>query len=129
MPRAVPEWVGKTDDSAVPGRVKDRILRRQTDLCAGAACTVTFSGAEKPEFDHIVPLILGGQNRERNLQALCRSCHGAKSQVDVRVKAKVASVRAKHLGLKAPPRNLIAGSRSSKWKRRVDGTTVPRNAD
>jgi 5-methylcytosine-specific restriction endonuclease McrA len=58
----------------------------------------------KPEFDHIIPLIAGGENRESNIQALCTICHGNKTAVDVREKSKVARIRVRHLGLKKPKR-------------------------
>jgi hypothetical protein len=34
------------------------------------------------EIDHVIPLFLGGNNSEENLQALCRECHGQKTALD-----------------------------------------------
>jgi 5-methylcytosine-specific restriction endonuclease McrA len=93
MSRAVPEWIGKTDDAAIPARVKDRIAQRSSDCCV--KCTRKVGGALRAEFDHATPLILGGEHRESNLQLLCHECHRAKSSVDVKIKAKVARVRKK----------------------------------
>ena len=93
MSRAVPEWIGKTDDTSAPSSVRDRISRKSDDCCV--RCSRKIGGKLRPEFDHAVPLILGGQNRESNLQLLCNECHGLKTKLDVKIKAKVARVRKK----------------------------------
>ena len=115
MSRAVPEWIGKTDDAAIPVRVKDRIAQRSDDCCV--KCTRKVGGALRAEFDHATPLILGGEHRESNLQLLCHECHRAKSAVDVKIKAKVARVRKK----------LVLGERkrtSFRGWRKMNGTPV-----
>lgn len=112
MSRAVTEWIGSTDDSAVPRGVKDRILRAAGDCCV--RCDRKVGGKLRPEFDHITPLILGGQNREGNLQLLCSECHGAKTKLDVKLKAKVARTRLNTFGIKKP-------RKITRW-RRFDGT-------
>ena len=109
MSRSVKEWIGKTDDTPVPPRVKLRILRDQNDRCAGMVgadrrCPVIFDARNKPEFDHVVALVNGGRNREENLRALCKNCHRDKTDADVDEKSKVNAIKAKHLGLKAPKR-------------------------
>lgn len=93
MPRSVSEWIGKNDDAAIPARVKDSIARRSDDCCV--KCSRRIGGALRAEFDHVTPLILGGEHRESNLQLLCHECHGAKTAMDVKIKAKVARVRKK----------------------------------
>lgn len=109
--RSVPEWRSKNDDQAIPPRVKDRIARKADDCCQ--KCTRPIVGKLRAEFDHVIPLILGGEHREQNLQMLCSDCHTAKSKLDLRLKAKVARVRAKHLGLR-PVRQKIASRGFSK---------------
>ena len=37
------------------------------------------------EIDHIIPSLLGGQNRGENLQLLCADCHKEKTRKDVSV--------------------------------------------
>lgn len=97
MSRAVPEWIGKTDDTAIPPRVKLRVYAKAEGLCA--RCGVE---AWAGEYDHAISLILGGQNRESNIQLLCVPCHRAKTKLDVKLKSKVARVRKRHLGIKKP---------------------------
>lgn len=100
MSRHVKEWLAKTDDAAIPPRVKDRIFKRCGEQCQN--CSKPLNGRNKPEFDHITALVNGGNHRETNLQALCAPCHGAKSKIDVAEKSKVHESRVRNLGLAAP---------------------------
>lgn len=124
MSREVPEWIGATDDTPVPARVRARVIDRAGDCCEH--CGGRFRPQNPPEIDHRVALIAGGENREANLQALHRDCHRGKTAGDVAEKAKVARVRAKHLGLKDKPRIPVGGWAAQKFKRTVDGRVVPR---
>lgn len=128
MPREVPEWVGKDDDSDPPARVKARIVRRQDGRCAGELCGRPFSAALKPEFDHRVAIINGGANRESNIQALCPFCHAPKSKRDVALKAKNDAVLKKHLGL-VSKRSSFPTARSGKWKSKIGGGVVRRREE
>jgi 5-methylcytosine-specific restriction protein A len=101
MPRAVPEWIGQSDDSAPSVKCKQRILDRQDRRCALTGRE--FTAKEKPQFDHITPLWLGGQNRESNLQAIHGEPHKQKTRQEATVRAKVEANTAKHLGLKEAP--------------------------
>ena len=100
MSRAVPFWEAKHDDQAIPARVQERIARKAEDRCQ--KCGREIAGKLRAEFDHITPLILGGKHAESNLQLICNECHAAKTVLDVKIKAKVARVRKKHLGIKKP---------------------------
>jgi 5-methylcytosine-specific restriction protein A len=114
MSRSVETWVGKTDDSAIPARVKDRIFAKFEGVCP--KCTRELQPGHW-ECDHVIPLILGGRHAEDNLQPLCTEpCHSAKTKLDVKLKAKVARVRKRHLGLKKP--------RTIRAWRKFDGTPV-----
>jgi len=39
---------------------------------------VKCGNAEKLEFDHVIPVIKGGSNTERNIQLLCEQCNRTK---------------------------------------------------
>jgi 5-methylcytosine-specific restriction endonuclease McrA len=97
MARTVKEWVGKSDDANPPRACKQRILARQDGKCAVTG--KPFTPKEKPQFDHIVPLWLGGENRESNLQAIHGEPHKRKTATEAAVRAKVNANAAKHLGL------------------------------
>ena len=112
--RTVDEWRGKTDVAAIPHRVMDRVAQRSCDCCV--TCTRQIGGKLRGEIDHVIPLILGGQHRETNLQLLCHECHAAKTKLDVKLKAKVARVRKKNLGIKKP--------RTIRAWRKFDGSAV-----
>ena len=81
---------------------------------------------ERWELDHIIPLAAGGTDGDDNLAPAHSKCHLEKTLKDVERIAKAKRVRAKHLGTKTPTRNPMPCGRRSKWKRRFDGTVVPR---
>ncbi len=125
MSRSVTEWIGKSDDVAIPLRVKERVARAADDLCV--KCDRKVGGRLRPEFDHAVPLILGGKNCESNIQLLCHECHGAKTKLDVKLKAKVARVRTKlALGIAPKKGRPMPGSKASGLRKRMDGTVERR---
>jgi len=125
MSRSTDEWIGKHDDASIPLRVKERVARASGDLCV--KCDRKVGEKLRPEFDHVTPLILGGQNRESNIQLLCHECHGAKTKLDVKLKAKVARVRTKlSLGIKTAKGRPMPGSKASGLRKRMDGTVERR---
>jgi 5-methylcytosine-specific restriction enzyme A len=95
--RSMPEWIAKNDDAAIPRAVKRRILVRQGNVCA--ISERRFSASNKPDFDHIVPLWLGGQHKESNLQAICKTFHKAKTREEAPIRAKTYRMHDKELGL------------------------------
>ena len=128
MSRSVPEWIGAKPETALPPRVKARVVYEQDGICA-CGCGVKLGMAgEAIEFDHVLALINGGENREGNIQALRKVCHRQKTTSDVRLKAKAARVYKKNLGLNTPKSPLPAG-RNSPFKRKIGGRTVLRDED
>ena len=67
-------------------KIRERILKRDNGLCQ--AClrngVVTPVGRKKFSYycDHIVPKEEGGTDDDENLQALCRPCHTAKTDLE-----------------------------------------------
>ncbi|AHD00456.1 HNH endonuclease [Leisingera methylohalidivorans] len=125
MSRPVKEWIGKTDTTPAPTRVKARIVMAQDGICACGCGAKLGASGEAIEFDHEDALILGGENREANLRALRRPCHRVKTNQDVAQKSVEARKRAKHLGLHQP-KSALPGSRNTKWKKKISGEVVPR---
>lgn len=120
--RSTPEWIGRDDDQRIPDYVKDRVANKAKLCCR--ICKRQVIGKLRAEFDHETPLILGGKNRESNIQLLCHECHRTKTKLDVKLKAKVSRVRKKHLGIRK--RSTFSCSRDSGWKKRIDGSVVRR---
>lgn len=119
--RTVPEWIGARADTAAPPRVKARIVMAQDGICA-CGCGVKLGQAgEAIEFDHVLALILGGENREGNLRALRSRCHRAKTDADVHQKSVEARKRAKHLGIAPKVGRPIPGSKASGIKMKIGG--------
>jgi 5-methylcytosine-specific restriction endonuclease McrA len=117
--RSVDEWIGKTDDSAIPPRVRLRVFTRADGRCAH--CGLAIRGSLTPAYDHINPLINGGPNRESNIQLLCVPCHKLKTVGDVAEKAVVYRKRLKAVGIKKrkrtiPGRHFDGRPIFSRWK-------------
>lgn len=105
MVRELPQWVGKTDSTPVPPRVRARVFMRDGGRCQ-CGCQVLIRPGDKWQTDHIIAIINGGKNDESNLQTLLTEHHKAKTEQDVAEKAKTARVQLKHLGIK-PSRTKI----------------------
>lgn len=106
MTRSVPEWIGKSDDARVPPRVKLRIFEREGGICHLTG--VKIQPGDEWDADHKIPLILGGEHRESNLFPALREAHRKKTKAEVAVKSKIAAVRQKHLGIKAPKQKITS---------------------
>jgi Restriction endonuclease len=100
MARTVKEWIGKTPDTKIPPRVRQRIYDRAQGQCH--ICKLPIKAGESWQADHVIALINGGENRESNLAPAHAHCHLAKTKQDVAVKKKIARVRGRHTGAKQP---------------------------
>lgn len=112
--RSTEEWIGRTDDVAIPPRVRLRVFERHGGICHLSGLRIRAS--DKWECDHVVALINGGEHRESNLAPALKAEHRKKTAKDLAQKSKDYRVRAKHNGIKKP--------RSIRSWRRFDGTPV-----
>jgi 5-methylcytosine-specific restriction protein A len=117
MSRAVEEWVGATPDTTAPPRVRLRVFEAHKGICHISGRKI--GPADQWDLDHVIALCNGGQNRESNLAPALRDKHREKTSNDTDEKSRIASLRQRHLGIKPK-------KPKSKWKRKVDGTTVLR---
>jgi 5-methylcytosine-specific restriction endonuclease McrA len=96
------------------------ILARDGGHCRYPGCQAT-SGLE---VDHIVPLALGGRDRDANLETLCVVHHVQKTRQDARLIAKARRAGAKHRG-EFPPSKAKIRSRpfppTRDWREDDDG--------
>lgn len=112
--RSVPEWIGKTDDEAIPPRVKLRIFEKYKRKCC--ECRLDIVGRLLPAYDHVIAIANGGENKESNIQLLCTECHKVKTKSDVSEKSTLNKKKIKRLKLRR--RRTIPG-------RKFDGTPIP----
>lgn len=115
MARAVPEWIGKTDDTPVPTRVRLRVWNREEGKCHRCRRDIPVGDAWIIEHRHA--LILGGANAEPNLCLTCSWCKPAKDAEDQAAKSETARVKAKHLGIRRPSQFTSAGFRKAEPQR------------
>jgi len=120
--RSTAEWNPKSDDEAIPARVRLRVWDRFDGCCA--ECKRKIHAGEKWDCDHIKALVNGGEHRESNLQLLCSWCHKAKTKADVAEKKITYRKRLANVGIRKESR--FACARNSKFKRKIDGTVVLR---
>jgi hypothetical protein len=104
MARTVPEWVGKTDDSKAPPRVRLRIYEAHKGICFLSHRPI--QAGEKWELHHVIGLEAGGENREDNLAPVLVEPHKKESKRQQAVKKKVNRTRKKHLGITAPKKQI-----------------------
>ena len=114
--RTVPEWRGKTDDAAIPDRVKLRAFERAGGCCQECGRKIV---AETWHCDHITPLWDGGEHREGNLQCLCVGCHWLKTGAEASQRAEGRRHRKRVAGIKPKSRNPLPGGRGSQWKAKI----------
>ena len=83
----------------------------------------------RAEYDHITPCGLGGTAELDNCKVLCPDCHYLKTHKRKdgdRAKMRKADRLSAKQDVKPTSKYPMAGSRSSKWKKKLDGTVVKR---
>jgi 5-methylcytosine-specific restriction endonuclease McrA len=112
--RSVPEWIGKTDDTPVPPRVKLRVFNKHEGRCYLSGRKIMVG--EEWQAEHIIALANGGENRESNLAPALVAPHKDKTRADRREQKKINAKRKAHLGIRKP-RTI------TRW-RKFNGTVV-----
>ena len=115
------EFTKRTQRNALL-RAEGRCEGRRED---GTRCPCLLQPA-RYHFDHIVAVALSDDASLENCQVLCKPCHAAKTQVDVRAIAKVRRIRDLHAGIKPPRRTTLPGGKASPFKRLIGGRVVRR---
>lgn len=103
--RSVREWVGSSPDAAIPKRVRLRIWTRESGKCSLTGRKIM--PGEAFDFEHRVPLSLGGRHAESNIVLALREAHKAKSAREAGDRAKADRIKAKHLGQWPAPRQTL----------------------
>lgn len=68
----MPELSARARRESIPDKIKIFVWQRDTGMC------VQCGSQEELEYDHIIPLSMGGSNTARNLQLLCAKCNKTK---------------------------------------------------
>lgn len=93
-----------------------------------ASCDDCAGPLNDPEFDHTLPIALGGRTTVDNLTAKCGACHKRKTKIDVRMIAKAArQKRAAEEGRGRKPKGKIKSRGfQTGLSRKMDGTVTQR---
>jgi len=89
--------------TAIPEAVKFEILTKQNHKCAMCGRFLRIY-----EFDHVVPVALGGTSDVNNVQALCPECHSFKTKFD-----RLLITRVKDMS--TPKKNLVLKTVKRRW--------------
>jgi 5-methylcytosine-specific restriction endonuclease McrA len=108
-----------------PLSVTRRVALFQSHAGVCHLCSGRINAGEAWEISHDIPLELGGADDETNLAPAHAKCHRAHtSTIDIPNIARAKRRYAKHIG--ARKRSTFPGSRSSKFKKLMNGETVLR---
>ena len=114
MSRSLSPWIGKTDDAAIPPRVKLRVWDRDNGTCQGP-CHRKLGPSDKVHFDHKIPLKDGGPHSEDNLQLMCEGDHIRKTGLEAAARGLTHAIQKRHRGINKPSRL----AEKWKWKKRI----------
>lgn len=107
-------------------RQRAEIFRRADGKCQECGRRLGVGG-ERWEAHHATGVWEGGRADVENGRALCAvPCHAALTGEQAGQRAEARRHERKQAGIRKQPRNPLAGSRASKWKRKMDGTVVER---
>ena len=99
--RSTEEWIGKTDDQAIPLRVRARVFELKRGRCH--RCKRKIGVGDRWTCEHMIAIENGGENRESNLDVTCDWCLPIKNRKDAATKRKGTKVRYAHMGLRPEP--------------------------
>lgn len=106
-----------------PARVKVAAFERAGGRCENCGVIIRHGA----QYDHRVADGLGGEPTLENCSVKCKTCHALKTtKHDIPVIAKSKRVRAKHVGADGPKGRPMPCGRKSRWKKKLDGSVVPR---
>ncbi|WP_158085675.1 HNH endonuclease [Henriciella aquimarina] len=109
-----------------PDWIKDRkpfseAVKRAVQERSGGTCEKLGCEAEGEEYDHGVPVALGGESTLENCRLLCTACHRRKSSLDVKMIARAdrkggrSGQYARRTKAKAEGRHKAIPSRKNPW--------------
>lgn len=94
--RSVPEWIGKTPDTKLPDKIRDRVFLRHQGRCHISGRKIAVG--EPWQIEHIKPLSMGGEHRERNMAPALTIPHQEKTAEEAGGRAKADRMGRKFRG-------------------------------
>lgn len=114
-------------DEEFTAAVKAAAWARCGGHCEGDGCGAPFSAANTPQYDHRVAAALGGEATLDNCRVLgSRCCHPEKTKADVTRIAKAKRLVKDAANIRPRRKALIPGSKGTRFKKKIDGSVVPR---
>jgi 5-methylcytosine-specific restriction endonuclease McrA len=104
MPRSIPEWIGRTDDSAIPEKVQLRVFEANERRCF--LCGNLIRPGDGMDIHHKTPLIDGGRHAESNLVPVHRKCHRIQTAREAQERAEHRGTVKSHYGIRTSKRKL-----------------------
>jgi 5-methylcytosine-specific restriction endonuclease McrA len=124
MPLVEPSDLGTTQRARLSPRARLAIWEHAKGICV--LCDRPSEGVrERWIIEHIRALELGGEDKPDNMSPAHEACARAKTRDDHQRTAKAKRQKIRHLGADRTKRSLPYG-RQSRWKKKIDGTIVPR---
>ena len=106
-------------------KMRVQIFEKHKGICH--ICNLLVYAGQDWDVSHLIPLEIGGDDKETNWYVAHRKCHREHTaKVDIPVIAKTKRVRAFHMGAKRSKSPMPLG-RNSPFKRKMDGTVVRRD--
>lgn len=123
--RAWPEWKA-APDTAIPPKIRSRVI-----LVWGRVCYLTGAKivGKPPEYEHVVPLAMGGENREGNIRPVSPAAHKGKTAQEQTRKAKADAQRAASVATKAPKASIPSPPKPEKPTTKADQIRALREAE
>jgi hypothetical protein len=107
----------------VSAGTRAKILAATNHVCARPDCPERAT-----DVDHILPLWLGGSNREKNLEGLCPGHHAAKTKAEAALRAKAKRREARDQGTRRARKPIASRGFDKSQTRGFDGKVRLRKA-
>lgn len=109
-------------------RQRDEVFRRDTKdtgfpICYKCKCMIKGGAFD---VDHVQPVCEGGKTEVGNGALICRPCHAVKSGGETKWSQEADRKGRKDRGSRPKTSRPMPGSKLSGFKRKMDGTVVPR---
>lgn len=100
----------KENQEVVPEKRKGLTRKKKAEILAAdpicPICEQEIACLSDAEFDHTIPLELGGKHELSNIRALHVNCHRIKTDADAKSIAKARRIRKRRTGQSKPKRKI-----------------------